>query len=233
MKAESKKIIQVILLIAVLVALVRLVVIFYQRHAAGRPAAEPRAAAPALDPDHYVRPRRLYLHDLESAQVLTQQPVWVREGYRYTIYPHRGGRTDFSREAGLLPPIERLDIRQVVRQPDPRGRGQQVVAVFSREDGTFALPIGTFSDGTYQFYADEVFFYDDPRELYRHWPEEVWQAIAQGEVRPGMNELQASFAAGMGIPESSDQPGTKVVRYPRGNNPVTVVYRNGRAMEIR
>ena len=37
--------------------------------------------------DYYVTPKKLYPYDLKSAQQLTQQPVWMKEGYRYTYYP--------------------------------------------------------------------------------------------------------------------------------------------------
>lgn len=47
-----------------------------------------------------------------------------------------------------------------------------------------------------------------------------------------MNEIQASFALGMGIPQpAGDQPGKTVV-YPNGGNQITVVFRAGKAAEI-
>ena len=47
--------------------------------------------------DYYVVPKKLYPFDLKSAKQLTQQPVWVKEGYRYTYYPYDAARkrTDF------------------------------------------------------------------------------------------------------------------------------------------
>ena len=84
-----------------------------------------------------------------------------------------------------------------------------------------------------QIYADQIFFYEDPRQLYGFWPQEIWQAIRDHEVKPGMNEIQADFAVGMGIPqpEGSD-PDEKVVKYPNGGHPLTVTYRKGRAVKI-
>jgi hypothetical protein len=231
MKPKIKKAVQAALLVAMLAAGVRLALIYQQRRAAEQPA-EPRAEAP-LHPDFYVTPRKLYLHDVESAQkALAGQTVWIREGYRYTFYATAGGRADFSREAGLLPPLARLEVRRVVLQPSPRGAGEQVVAVFEREGAAYALPIGVRSEGSYQMYADELFFYDDPREMYRHWPEDVWQAVARGEVQRGMSEMQAAFAAGVGVPQESD-PEIRIVRYPRGElKPLTVWFRNNRVVDV-
>jgi hypothetical protein len=47
-----------------------------------------------------------------------------------------------------------------------------------------------------------------------------------------MNELQADFAIGMGMPERSADSSSKTVHYPNGGSPMTITYRNGRAAEI-
>jgi hypothetical protein len=86
--------------------------------------------------------------------------------------------------------------------------------------------------GDYKIYSDEIFFYQDPKELYKHWPADVWSAIDNHQVKPGMNELQADFAIGMGRPESSGDS-DKVVNYPNGGKPLTVIYRNGKAVEVK
>ncbi len=50
----------------------------------------------------------------------------------------------------------------------------------------------------FECYSDNIFFIEDPRELYKHWPADVWKAVDEHRVLPGMNELQASFALGVG-----------------------------------
>src|SRR5581483_10893781 len=192
--------------------------------------------APPLNPDYYVSPKKLYPYDLKSAKQLTKQPVWVKEGYRYTYYPYDSARhhAEFGHEAGQLLPIEKLEIKDVVTDVTPGVPDQkQLLAVFQREGKSFALPIGSLRDGNYQIYSDEMLFIQDPRELYKHWPGEVWNAISNHEVKPGMNELQTSFALGMGVPEASGDESVKTVKYPNGGKPVTVIYRNGKAAEIK
>jgi hypothetical protein len=60
----------------------------------------------------------------------------------------------------------------------------------------------------------------------------VWQAVEQHQVKAGMNELQADFAIGMGVPDAGDSSG-KTVRYPNGGKPLVIVYHDGKAAEIK
>jgi hypothetical protein len=188
-----------------------------------------------LNADYYVTPRKLYPHDLRSARELTQQPVWVKEGYRYTYYNYNPGshHADLAHEAGLLLPIEKLNIKDVVTAPTPGAAGQQqLLAVFDSGGKTCAVPIGSVAGGNYQIYSDEMFYVQDPHELYKHWPSDVWEAIEKHEVKPGMNELQVDFAIGMGIPEGSSESDVKTVEYPNGNKPVKITYLRGHADKV-
>ena len=85
----------------------------------------------------------------------------------------------------------------------------------------------------YKFYSDDMLFIQDPHELYKHWPAEVWDAIDKHQVTAGMSELQADFAVGLGIPERSGEPGNRAVNYPNGGNPLSVTYRNDKAVAIK
>jgi hypothetical protein len=105
--------------------------------------------------------------------------------------------------------------------------------VFQKEGKSYAVPIGFEADGQYKIYSDEMFFVEDPHELYKHWPAEVWQAVEQHEVKPGMNEMQTDFAVGMGVPGAGASSAEKTVRYPNGGKPLVVIYREGKAAEIK
>jgi hypothetical protein len=234
MSPESKQKIQLVLVLAILIAGARTAYIFYERHAARIEKARLRLQAKPLNPDFYVVPKKLYPYDLKSARQLTQQPVWVKEGYRYTYYSYQSHHTNFSREAGQLLPLQELQIKDVVTDISPGAPDQrQVVAIFDKDGEGYALPIGSVKEGSYQIYSDEIFYIHDPHELYKHWPPEVWQAIDQHLVLRGMNELQADFAIGMGIPERSSDADVKTVNYPNGGKPLSITFRDGRAAEIR
>jgi hypothetical protein len=231
--SEAKQKIQLFLLAAIILAAGRTGYILYERHA-DIVRENKKHAAPPLNPDYYVTPKKLYPYDLKSAQQLTKQPVWVKEGYRYTFYPYGLSRhhTDFSHEAGQLLPIQKLQIQAVVLDESPQPGQRELMAVFRDENNSFAVPIGSLREGTYQIYSDEMFYIQDPHELYKHWPADVWQAIENHQVKPGMNEFQADFAIGMGIPQPQSDSSIKTVNYPNGGNPVTIIYRNGKASEI-
>jgi hypothetical protein len=106
------------------------------------------------------------------------------------------------------------------------------MAVFQKEAKSYAVPIGFEADEQYKIYSDEMFYIEDPHQLYKHWSADVWQAVERHEVKPGMNEMQADFAVGMGVPDAGTSSG-KTVRYPNGGNPLVVVYQDGKAVEVK
>jgi hypothetical protein len=232
MTPELKQKIQITLGAAILIAGVRTAYILYERWEANQPITKKELP---LNADYYVTPKKLHPYDLQSAKELTKQPVWVKEGYRYTYYPYEHGRVDFKKDAGLLLPIEKLQITDVITEATPGAPGErQVLAVFEKEGKSYAVPIGSVRGSEYQIYSDEMLFIQDPHELYKHWTAETWTAIDQHEVKPGMNELQADFAIGMGVPErSSDPEHVKTVNYPNGGKPLSITYRDGKAAEIK
>jgi hypothetical protein len=237
MSPDARQRIQFALLLALVVATLRAGYILYQRHEDKIAAAKQKQAQNAgyANPDYYVSPKKLYPYDVKSAKQLTQQPVWVKEGYRYAYYRYIAAskRVDFSHDAGLLLPIEKLEIKDVITAM-PRGKGErkQVMAVFQKDGNSYAVPIGFEADEQYKIYSDEMFFVEDPHELYKHWPPDVWQSVEQHEVKLGMNELQADFAIGMGVPDSGSSS-EKTVRYPNGGKPLVVVYHDGKAADIK
>jgi hypothetical protein len=238
MSPEARQKVQLALLLAFVVATLRTGYILYQRHE-DKIAAQKQKQAQNVgysNPDYYVSPKKLYPYDLKTAKQLTQQPVWVKEGYRYTYYRYDAARkqVDFAQDAGLLLPIEKLEIKDVVLATAPGARDRrQVMAVFQKEGKSYAVPIGFESEGQYKIYSDEMFFIEDPRDLYKHWPPDVWQAVEQHQVKPGMNEMQADFAVGMGVPDPCDTSDAKTVRYPNGGKPLVIVYHEGKAAEIK
>jgi hypothetical protein len=234
MTPETKQKIQLVLVFAIIIAGARTGYILYERHAAKVERAHLLMRSKPLNPDYYVTPKKLYPYDLKSAQQLTQQPVWVKEGYRYTYYSYEGHHTNFAQEAGKLLPLQKVEIKDVVLDRTPGSPGeQQLMAVFEDGGKTYAFPIGSLKNGNYQIYSDEMLYVQDPHELYKHWPSDVWQAIDQRQVKPGMSELQADFAIGMGTPEPSTGADVKTVNYPNGGKPVSITFRDGKAAEIR
>jgi hypothetical protein len=247
---QTKRRLQIVVLVFLVLAAIRIATIYRSRHDTGPIRSQESAK---LDADLYVTPRKLRAYDLESARQFTKQPVWVKEGYKYAYYSYdpKRKRADFDQEAGTLGPIEKVQVKELVEQKAPprapqefkgsQGQaikvrqepGQLVLAVFEKDGKQFVVPIGQVRAKNYSIYADEIFYIQDPRELYRHWTSDVWEAIERHQVVAGMNEIQATFAVGMGQPEPpGEDRSEKIVRYPNGGKEVVVHYRNGRAEQV-
>jgi len=221
------------MVVAILVSGTRLAYILYERHESH---VEQAKQPPPLNPDYYVTPKKLYPYDLKSARQLTEQPVWVKVGYALTYYLYDAARrhADFAHEAGKLLPLEKLQIKDVITDDTPQSPGErQVMAVFERDGKSYAFSVGSIKGGDYKFYINDMLFIEDPHELYKHWRADVWGEIDKHQVKPGMSELQADFAIGLGIPEKYGEPGNRTVNYPNGGNPLSITYHDDKAVEIK
>ena len=227
--SKTARIVQLVLLVVIIAAGIRLYLYMRDRHAALVVAPQPKKEV-ALDADAYVSPKKLHPQDLQDAKELTHQPVWVRAGYQMVYYPYTG-HTDFAHEAGRLGPIEKLDIKDVVVDRPPKGE-KQVMAVFEKDGKRYAFTIGNAEDNNFKIYSDDILFIQDPHELYKHWSPDIWQAIDAHQLKPGMNELQASFAVGVGVPEGTGSTNPRIVNYPNDGHPLRVTFDNGKATEI-
>src|SRR5450755_1950187 len=195
---EFQKKLQIFMVVAIVLAGGRAAYVVYERHESMKEDAKPSHET-ALKADYYVTPKKLHAYDLKSARQLTLQPVWVKLGYQLTYYPYDRERhkTDFAHEAGMLLPLQKLAIQDVVTDVSPQASGiKQVLARFALEGKDYAVPIGAEKGGEFKIYSDDIFFIEDPHELYKHWPADVWQKVDAHEVQAGMSELQCSFAIG-------------------------------------
>ena len=232
---EFQKKLQVFLVIAIVLAGGRAAYVVYERHEAMKDEAKPKQES-ALKADYYVTPKKLRAYDLKSARQLTEQPVWMKVGYQLAYYPYDRERhkADFSHEAGTLLPLQKLAIQDVVTDVSPKAPGiKQVLACFSLSGKGYAVPIGAEKGGDFKLYSDDIFFIEDPRDLYKHWPADVWKKIDAHEVQAGMSELQASFAIGLGVAEGSGDYGWRTLHYPNGGKPLVITFENDKALEIK
>ncbi len=96
------------------------------------------------------------------------------------------------------------------------GGDRQVLLAFTMPKSAdptkeYAVPVGYEQGGDFTFYTDEIFFYDDPHELYKHWGPQIWQAVDAHQVILGMNERAGGAVAGAGVEEREQR-----VRQPAG-----------------
>ena len=233
--SEFRKKLQLFLILALVLAGGRAAYVVYYRYQSRKEAERPKQEH-TLKADYYVTPKKLHPYDLKSARELTKQPVWVKVGFYHTYFPYDVARhkADFAHDAGLLLPLQKLAIQDVVTGVSPEAPGiKQVLARFALNGKNYVVPIGSEQGGDFKIYSDDIFFIEDPHELYRHWPADVWKAIDNYEVQPGMSELQAICAVGAGTLDSGSPSGSRILHYRNGGKPLTVMFHDDKAVEIK
>ena len=242
MDADWRKRLRIIFVVVVVLAALRTAYIFYERR---QPLPTEKKETYSANLDDYVTFPKVYPFDVKSAKKeLVGKTVWVKAGnavayHRYTKSTHSA---DLSHQAGLLPPLEKFRVSDVIQEKMPRSleAGQvavvqnQILAVFDlpNKEGTFAVPVGSAVGDNYTFMANDIFFLADPHELYKHWPPDVWSAIDQHQAKPGMNEIQVSFALGTAGSVGSGDYGNRTNEYSNNGNPVKVTFEKNRAVSV-
>jgi hypothetical protein len=234
MNRELRKRLQILLIIFFLVAVVRIAMIYRGRHEGGETRKQPQLSSNyKITDDDYVTPPRIFPYDAKSAaKELAGKTVWVRTGNQLIYYCCAA---PYTRQAGLLGPLQKLAIKTVALEPPTPGSNQKrLVAVFNLEGDQkpYGVVIGTEDGGTYNFYINDALFLADPHGLYPHWPAETWNAIDHHQVIKGMNELQVGFAIGTGANVGSGEIGNRTNEYTNGGKPVKVTFENNKVTEI-
>jgi hypothetical protein len=193
--------------------------------------------------DDLVNPRKMYIQSLKSAkQELKGQTVWMQVGYQLEYYPYRGGAPVFSQKMGLLPSIQELQVQDVVEVPTPPRwvsripRGSKNIFLIFRKPGDhteYAVPVGEVDEGNEEFRMDDLLYYDDPHKLYHLWPANVWQAVDQHQVTPGMSELQTMMSVGQVAHSDSTDYGNRTVTYTAGDRQITVTFAGDKATKVQ
>jgi hypothetical protein len=211
--------------------------------ARNQPVAVPqRNQGPRITQDETVMPRKLYIDSLQSARVLVGKPVWMKTGYEFDYFPYRANRVNFAYSSGVLASVQRLDIRQVITQkvPDslasriPHG-SRQIFAVFTLpgDPQEYATAIGYLQGSDATLFCDQLFYYDDPHQLYNFWSANVWKAIDQHRPIVGMNELQTSMAVGVIQQSESSNIGNRTVDYVAGPLTWRVTFEDDKATAVQ
>ena len=195
---------------------------FYERHRIANMTIGDQPTKRSLPSDAFVFVPKSYATDLNSARErLTGKPLWIREGYRWAYQP--GER--------LFEPLERI----VPLAFEVRGgeNNLEVNLVFEQAGERRSFVIGAPD----RLFVDEIFFVKDPKEIYDHWTDEMWESAANGVVEIGMSEVRIGFALGVGQTVRQSPGGmTRIVDYKQcaaaGLKPVRVTYRDHVAESI-
>jgi hypothetical protein len=179
----------------------------------------------------------------DDVKDLEGKSVWMKNGYTIPYFPYAAGKVDFKKRVGLVPPLQKLDIKKAIKAAVPAdvddGISQgtrQALLVFTlpNDKQEYATPVGAIDASEEQYYDDLLFFYDDPHTIYSHWSPDVWSAIEAHQVKPGMNELQTRLAVGQKIQTDNPQTeGNRTVTYDADGKKWTVTFRNDKATDIK
>jgi hypothetical protein len=161
------------------------------------------------------------------------QTVWMKAGNYFHARKVDGKHVTSQTESDFIPPLETMEITDVVLGPGKGGR--EMLAIFRRpgKPALLAVPIGVEKNGQYRIDVANVLFRQEPRQLYKHWSKETWDAIARHEALKGMNEQQVWLAYGYGTPVTSGDYGSRTVHYENAGKSKEVRFSNNQAEEIK
>jgi hypothetical protein len=222
---------------------VRVGMIYRERNAPEKPMAAPAREKLADDDLVYLKKKRQ--SSMADTKELVGQPLWVSAGGQMDYYPASGKHVDYSKTVGTLLGAQKLDIKGFTEQVAPKsathripGGDRQVLMLFSLPDSDaptkeYGVPVGYHEAGQYTFYLDEIFFYDDPHELYKHWGPEIWKAVDSHQVILGMNERQVQMALGQVSKSLSKDYGNRLVIYANLGRPFAVTFVQNKVTAFR
>ena len=211
------------------------------------PAANKNAyEEPALTDDQAVFLRKEHPDSIADEKKLIGTTLWVSAGGQMEYYKDSGNHADYAHAAGILLGAEPLLIKGVLEQKAPAnsravfriaaGERQVLLAFTLPKSGDpkqlYAVPVGDFDEGHYSLLTDEIFFYDDPHVLYKHWGPEAWAHIDKHEPALGMSENQTMMALGQVITPHGDNMGDRSVSFDNDGHPVTIDFQNNKAVKI-
>ena len=232
--------------VAVLAVGLRVGLIYRERHAAVAPVTAPEQTK--LPDDAYVFLKKKRPSSMADLKELDGTTVWVSAGAQMDYYPVVAKHAEYGKKAGTLLGAQPITIDGAIEQVAPKaatfrvpGGDRQVLLTFripasvqgaGEGDKEFAVPVGYRENGQYTFSTDEIFFYDDPHQLYKHWGPQVWDAIDHHKAILGMSESQVQMALGQVSDSVSSEYGNRRVMFSNLGHPMDVIFAKDKATAI-
>jgi hypothetical protein len=225
----GKKVAIAITVALLLVLAVRVALIYHERNDAG-PAPQESAK---VDPDELVFLKKQRPSSLADEKQLIGKTIWVSAGGQLDYYPTSGHHADYAHSAGTLLGAQPLAIKDAFEQVAPKsatfripGGDRHVLLAFTLPGSAklYAVPVGYRQGSDYTFMSDDIFFYDDPHQLFNYWSPKIWQAIDAHQVVLGMNERQVSLSLGQVSQSTSQDYGNRMVVFDNLGKPQAVTF---------
>ena len=235
--------------VALLAVGIRVGMIYRERNA---PAAVTKTGTEdwkaKIPADAYVFLKKKRPSSMADLKELYGTTVWVSAGGQMDYYATNGKHVNYAKKEGTLLGAEPIVVKDAVEQVAPkdatfriRGGDRQVLLLFTRPasaqgagsgNTVFAVPVGYREDGQYTFSTDELFFYDDPHVLYKHWGPEVWKAVDEHRAIVGMSEAEVQLALGQVSDSVSQDLGNRRVMYSNLGHPMDVIFVKDKATAV-
>ena len=228
------------IVITLLLGGIYLAVVFHNR--AKDATATNKAPEEHLTADEIAVDRQEFPAHFDDVAELAGKSVWMRDGYALPYYAAPGGHVNYTKQIGLLPPAQRLDVKKAIKAVAPATVSNKVphgdhqaLLLFTLPGDTneYAVAVGAMQGQQEQYFDDILFFYDDPHTIYSHWPKDTWDAIAAHQPKQGMNELQMSLVLGMNITVDSQNKGDRTVTYDVNGKKTAVTFSKDKATTIQ
>ncbi len=216
--------------------------VLYLRHERNKPMVVKAPEREVIADDDLVFLKKKRPDTLKDIKGLNGSTLWVSAGGQLEYYPFVGHAAQYGKSAGTLLGAEPIIAKDAVEQVAPKaatfripGGDKQVLLVFSKPNDTkeYVVPVGYRQAGQYTFYTDEIFFYDDPHELYKHWGPEIWKAVDAHEIILGMNERQVELSLGQVSKSTSNDYGNRMVVFANLGKPMAVTFVKNKVTAFR
>ncbi|MCU1320470.1 MAG: hypothetical protein JWM43_119 [Acidobacteriaceae bacterium] len=217
--------------------------LLYLHHERNKPIATKAPERERIADDDLVFLKQKRPASMTDMKDLFGTTVWISAGGQLEYYAVVGKSVQYAKSAGTLLGAQELKIKGAVEQVAPKtatfripGGDKQVSLLFemtANPGKQYAVPVGYRQEGQYTFYTDEIFFYDDPHELYKHWGPEIWKAVDEHRVILGMNERQVQLALGQVSKSTSKDYGNRMVVFANLGKPMAVTFVKNKATAMR
>ena len=234
------KVVLVPIALSLLIGGIYVAIVFHNRAKEG--VAQKKAEEQHLTADEIAVDRQEFPAHFDDVAELAGKPVWMRNGYSMPYYSYTGGRVNYAKQIGLLPPAQRLDVKKAIKAVAPASvsnrvphgdRQALIVFTLPGDSSQYAVAVGAMEGQQEQYFDDLLFFYDDPHTIYSHWPKDTWAAIDAHQPKPGMNELQMSLALGSNVTVDSQEKGNRTVNYDVNGKKTSITFSNDKATTIQ
>ena len=169
-----------------------------------------------VDPDYLVVIPKFKVVDMADAQTLTGKILWVKGGYKAEFIGLDCKRQMLvDREKSRLPPMTEIQVCRIFERTNAKSRIDEVFLSVIQEGHELAVRIGTFDDhlGIYRFDLDDLFYLQNPRQLYSHWTAETWFNVETHRIKPQMTYAQVALSLGNGELIRMNGQDTQIYRF--------------------